>query len=309
MDAKLHTKYRPQRFEDVIGQDAMIKALRDHVAKNKSQVFLFHGPSGTGKTTLARICAKKFGCVSTDIIEEDAATNTGVENIRLLKEKLTYVPLTGGNKRAVILDEAHMLSRSAWNSLLKALEDTPRHVVWFLCTTEVGKVPTTIKTRCFVGALKSVSFDDLKLLVADVAKKEKIKLPKGVADVIVGESNGSPRQALVNLGMCSSASDVNEASNILSSAIATKGTIDLCQLLLSSNASWRKAVDIVSVMEEEPESVRIVVCNYMSSVLMKSKNKTEVNKVLAILDAFRGPYNMSEKKAPLLLSLGEILMQ
>lgn len=309
MDEKLHTKYRPKTFDEVIGQETLVKALQRAIAKKGNQVFLFHGPSGTGKTTLARICADMFGCAKADIIEEDAATNTGVDNIRNLKEKLTYVPLTGGNKRAVILDEAHMLSSSAWNSLLKALEDTPRHVVWFLCTTELGKVPKTIQTRCFLGALKSVSFDDLRLLVKDVAKKEKIKLSNEILEVIVGESDGSPRRALVNLGVCSSASSVKEAAELLATAIGSPGSIELCRLLVSPKASWQKAMEIVSKMEENSESVRIVVCNYMSSVLMKTKSKNEAKRLLALLEAFRGPYNLSEKKAPLLLSLGEFFLQ
>ena len=308
MDEKLHTKYRPKDFKDVVGQDAVIKSLRKTISDKKAQVFLFHGPSGCGKTTLARICAKKFGCASSDLIEVDAATNTGVDNVRLLQEKLTYVPLSGGGKRAIILDEAHMLSNSAWNSLLKVLEDTPRHVVWFLCTTEFGKVPKTVKTRSFVYGLKSVSFDDLKSLVDKVSKEEGFRLPKGVAELVVGEADGSPRQALVNLGLCSTVSDMQEASTLLSTAIGSAETIDLCRLLVSKSCTWQKAMTIVLKLEDNPESVRIVVCNYVSAVLMKSKNKGEAQRLLAILEAFRGPYNMSEKKAPLLLSLGELLM-
>lgn len=307
MDEKLHTKYRPETFDEVVGQDAVVASLQTAIKKNKSQVFLFHGPSGCGKTTLARIAANEFGCDPADIIEVDAATNTGIEHVRALQERLTYVPLSGGSKRGVILDEAHMLSKSAWNSLLKVLEDTPRHVVWFLCTTELGKVPKTVLTRCFTYQLKSVSQELLKDLVRLIAREEKLKIPKSVITLIVEEAGGSPRQALVNLAKCSTANDVDEAHALLESAIGSAQVIDLCRALVKG-CSFATALKLVGQIEDNPESVRIVVMNYVAAVLVKTTKKSEAHNLIAILDAFRTPYNLSEKKAPLLLSLGELLL-
>ena len=287
--------------------DSVIKSLEKTIKNNKAQVFLFHGPSGCGKTTIARIAANEFGCDPADIIEVDAATNTGVENVRALQERLMYVPLSGGSKRAVILDEAHMLSRSAWNSLLKVLEDTPRHVVWFLCTTEFGKVPRTVVTRCTAYQLKSVPAELLKDLMRRVAREEKLKIPKAVISIIAEEAEGSPRQALVNLAKCSTARDVDEAKTLLESAIGSAQAIDLCRALVKG-CSFATALKLVSQMEENPESVRIVVLNYVAAVLLKTTKKSEAQHLAAILDAFKTPYNLSEKKAPLLLSLAELLL-
>lgn len=308
MEHKLHIKYRPTSFDDVVGQDVVIKNLRAAIKKKLSQVFLFHGPSGCGKTTLARISAAEFGCSESDLIEVDAATHTGIEHVRLLQEKLSYAPMLGGNSRAVILDEAHMLSKSAWNSLLKMLEDTPKHVVWFLCTTEPARVPKTITTRNFVYQLRSVQSSKLKKLVTTIARKEKIKLKSNIIDMIVEEAQGSPRQALVNLGKCSTAENEDDAAILLSSAIGSPQVIELCRLLVGKSCSWQKAVKIVNQLDDNPESVRIVVCNYVAAVALKSNSRSEVGRLLAILDAFRNPYNQSEKKAPLLLSLGELLL-
>src|SRR5882762_2091814 len=115
----LHTKYRPIVFDDVIGQDVAVKALRGALKSNASQTYLLHGPSGTGKTTLARIAATEVGARDKDIIEIDAATYTGIDDMRVVTSGLMYRPL-GGNTKAIIIDEAHALSRQSWQSMLKA---------------------------------------------------------------------------------------------------------------------------------------------------------------------------------------------
>lgn len=307
--ASLHVKHRPGSFEDIVGHAAVLKSIRGVLSRKSSQAFLFHGPAGTGKTTLARIVAGEVGCEPTYVLEVDAATNTGVDNVREIQEKLRYLPLGGKGNRAIILDEAHMLSKSAWNSLLKVIEEPPAHVFWFLCTTEVDKVPATIKSRCSAIGLSALTHDQIRVIVKRVAKAERMRVHDDVLEVIVSESRGSPRQALVNLDLCADAETRKQASEILKSAIASDATLTLCRFLVSGG-SWAKAMDIVADLKDEnPESVRIVVCNYVAAVLKKTKSAKDAGPLLAILDAFEGTFNQSEKQAPLLLALGRILLQ
>jgi len=309
MTQSLPVKYRPASFEEVVGHKVILKSIESVIKRKSSRTFLFHGPSGTGKTTLARIIAAEVGCLPEYILEVDAATNTGVENIRDIQETLRYLPM-GNSKKAIILDEAHMLTKSAWNSLLKVTENPPPHVYWFLCTTELDKVPATIKTRCSAFGLSLLSSDQLKIVVKRVIKAEKMKVSDDVLEVIISEARGSPRQAIVNLDLCAESETKKQAAEILKSAIASDATIELCRFLVGSGGSWAKAMEIVSRLKEEnPESVRIIMCNYVAAVLKGAKSDKDAARLLAILEAFEGYYNPSEKMAPLLLSLGRVLLQ
>ncbi len=128
----LHLKYRPKDFDEVVGQDAVVKSLQQAVKNNAGHTFLFTGLSGVGKTTLARITAATVGCVSSNLIEIDAATHTGVDDMRDVTFSLKYKPIGVGSVKVIIVDECHMLSKSAWNSLLKVLEEPPAWVYWML---------------------------------------------------------------------------------------------------------------------------------------------------------------------------------
>ena len=307
MTKSLHVKYRPDNFDDVVGQDAVVNALARVLERGSSQSFLFAGPSGTGKTTLARISAHEAGCEDKDIMEIDAATHTGVDAMRAIQDAIRYKPFGKSEHRAVIIDECHRLSGQAWDSLLKALEEPPEHVVWFLCTTNMGKVPVTVKTRCATFTLKLVADRDLVDLIEAVALPEKIKLVESVRDMIVKEALGSPRQALVNLELCRGVKDRKEAADLLRSVMQTDAVIELCRFL-QTRGSWSKVSSILAKLaEESPEGVRIVVCNYYGSVLKNAKSDREVCAALPILEAFATPYNQSEGMAPLFLSVGRVL--
>jgi DNA polymerase-3 subunit gamma/tau len=138
-DLNLITKYRPRTLADVIGQDNVVRSLQSIGKKKDTQVFLFSGPSGCGKTTLSRILAKMYGVEDNSVLEIDAASRTGVDDMRQLQEIVQYRPFGDSGKRAIILDECHRLSKNAWDSLLKVLEDPPAHIVWCFCTTELIK--------------------------------------------------------------------------------------------------------------------------------------------------------------------------
>ena len=241
-------------------------------------------------------------------MEVDAATYTGVDQMRRIQESLQYKPIgSDSSSRAVVLDECHALSKSAWQSLLKVVEEPPAHAYFFFCTTELSKVPSTIKTRCTSFTLKSVSELDLKKLVDRVCKKEEIKLDDAIRDVIVRESLGSPRQVLVNLTLCRDATSRQEASSILKTAQESDTVLNLCRFL-AKGGSWSRAMEFVNALDDEnPESVRIVITNYMASAAKRSKSEKEAVYFLNVLDAFSQPYNQSDKLGPLVLSIGKVL--
>ncbi|MCI0551430.1 MAG: AAA family ATPase, partial [Anaerolineae bacterium] len=228
MTDALYDRYRPRTFDDVIGQVPTVRSLQKLV-KGGSHAFLFTGPSGCGKTTLSRICARELG--SPNPREIDASTFTGIDAMRQVQQDMQFKPFGNEKARAVIIDEAHGLSKQAWNSLLKSIEEPPQHLYWFLCTTEPAKVPKTIVTRCTSFHLSELSREDLDALLIHVCKSEKYKLAEGVATLCVREADGSARQLLVNLAKCYGAKDRVEAAALLRSVQDSDATIELCRYI------------------------------------------------------------------------------
>jgi DNA polymerase-3 subunit gamma/tau len=303
----LITKYRPKSLADVIGQDAVVRSLQITAKKKDTQVFLFSGPSGVGKTTLSRILAKLYGVEDSSVLEIDAASRTGVDDMRQLQEILQYRPFGDSGKRALILDECHALSKQAFDSLLKSLEDPPPHVVWFFCTTNPAKIPATLKTRCTKFELKAVADKDLGSLYDFVCEEEKIDLPGDVGDLLIREAKGSPRQLLSNIVVARTARNKKEAAELLSSAVQTDSTLDLCQFIVNGGGSWAKCMGILNKIDDNPESVRILVVNYLGVCLKNAKSDDAAVGLISKLDSFSQPYNGTEGIAPLLLSIGRAL--
>lgn len=307
----LHLKYRPQTFDEVVGQDAVVRSLRRVVKDRSARTFLFTGPSGTGKTTLARICAKEMGCAPSDIEEVDAATNTGVDDMRAVTSNLMYMPMGGGSK-AIILDEAHRLSKQAWESLLKVLEEPPAFSVWFLCTTEPTKVPKTIVTRCFPAELKPVSSQVIEDLLTEVAGEENLyDGPQGeqVIRLCARQAEGSPRQALVYLAACAGAKTVQEAKTLLRTAEESSEVIDLARQLLKGT-KWGDVQETLSKLTEtSAESIRQVIRAYMSKVVLGAKSDDEAARGVEILDVFSESFASDNSLAPVIVACGRLLLQ
>lgn len=192
----LYRKYRPAKFADVLGQDAIVTLL-DRAAKEKniSHAYLFSGARGTGKTTLARIFAAAIGTVPADLYEIDAASNRGIDDIRELREAVKTLPFASPYK-VYLIDEAHMLTKEAWNALLKTLEEPPGHVVFMFATTEREKILDTILSRCQQFTLKQPTIDMLKRYAADIAKREGVALDGASAELIAAFGDGSFRDTL-----------------------------------------------------------------------------------------------------------------
>ena len=196
MSEALYRKYRPKKFGDVIGQDHVIKILEAESKSGEiSHAYLFAGTRGTGKTSVARIFASEIGTSKNDIYEIDAASNTSVEDIRSLNESVFTLPFESKYK-VYILDEVHMLSKSASNALLKTLEEPPAHVVFILATTETHKIPETVLSRCEVYTFKKPSQEVLKKVVTSVAKKEGYAVDDASAELVALLGDGSFRDTL-----------------------------------------------------------------------------------------------------------------
>lgn len=216
----LYRKYRPATFDDVLGQPETVALLeREIKEKTISHAYLFSGGRGTGKTTVARIFASTIGCNPADLYEMDAASNRGIDDIRALREAVRTMPFESPYK-VYIIDEAHALTKDAWNALLKTLEEPPAHVIFIFATTDKDKVPDTIISRCQSFTFRNPTLDELKEFVLDIAKKEKVTLDSPSADIIALFGDGSYRDTLsvlekVLVGAKNTPLDVDTVSRIV----------------------------------------------------------------------------------------------
>ncbi len=191
----LYRKYRPENFDEVIGQDHIVKAISGSIKTGKvAHAYLLCGPRGTGKTTIARIIASELGTSQNDIYELDAASNRGIDDVRSIRESVGTMPFDSKYK-IYILDEVHMFTKDAWNALLKTIEEPPKHVIFILATTEIEKVPDTIVSRCQSFTFKKPTDSILITAITNVAKKEGYTLEEGGASLIALLADGAFRDA------------------------------------------------------------------------------------------------------------------
>ncbi|MBL8158805.1 DNA polymerase III subunit gamma/tau [bacterium] len=191
----LYRAYRPASFSEVRGQEQVTETLKAAIKNKKiGHAYLFHGGRGTGKTSVARILAKELGVSNKDLYEIDAASNTGVDNIRELREGVNVVPFESPYK-FYIIDEAHMLSKAAFNAFLKTLEEPPAHAIFVLATTEREKIPDTIQSRCEIYTFKQPSRETLSEIITDTAKKEGYSMERGAPELVAMLADGSFRDA------------------------------------------------------------------------------------------------------------------
>lgn len=189
----LYRKYRPQVFSEVLGQEHIVKVLQGSISNDRiGHAYLFSGPRGTGKTTMARIFANALECDPTDIIEIDAASNRGIDDIRQLRDGVHSLPFNSRYKMYII-DEVHMLTKEAFNALLKTLEEPPAHVVFVLATTELHKVLPTVISRCQSFRFKSPNRTILKEMISAIAKQEGLSIEPSALEIIAMLGNGSFR--------------------------------------------------------------------------------------------------------------------
>lgn len=192
----LYRKYRPSNFAEVIGQDQVTSVLSSAIKQgNIVHAYLFSGPRGTGKTSVARIFAKALGTSDNDLIEIDGASNRGIDEIRALRDAVRTLPFESKYK-VYIIDEVHMLTKDAFNALLKTLEEPPAHVIFILATTEQHKVIETIVSRCQTYTFKKPTIEILKKVAKDIAKSEGFSITDDVADLLAFMGDGSFRDTI-----------------------------------------------------------------------------------------------------------------
>ncbi|MDP2639024.1 MAG: DNA polymerase III subunit gamma/tau, partial [Candidatus Azambacteria bacterium] len=191
----LYRKYRPQTWEEVIGQEHVVRTLTNAIKLGRvSHAYLFSGSRGTGKTTIARLLAKYVGCSDLDLIEIDAASNRGIEEIRELREGIKFAP-TAGKYKVFIIDEAHQLTDPAFNALLKTLEEPPAHAIFVLATTAVHKIPATILSRVQQFAFRKLTVAEIIKKLKIISEVEKISVDDNAIRLIASYAGGSYRDA------------------------------------------------------------------------------------------------------------------
>jgi len=279
-----HLKYRPNTFDEVIGNAELIATLKG-VLRNPGDCphsFLFHGPTGCGKTTLGRIVANALGAVGGDLREVDSADFRGIDTVRDIRKQSQYRPLEG-NCRVWILDECHKMSNDAQNALLKALEDTPSHVYFILCTTDPQKLISTIRGRCAQFQVRPLSDTDMMKLLRRVVKGEGASLSKKIYERIIEDAQGHPRNALQVLAQVLVVDEEARLVVAQRSAENESQTIELCRALLANGPSWAKIASILNDLKEQhldPEGIRRAVIGYCQAVLLKSSRNDAAARVL-----------------------------
>lgn len=249
MSVALYRKYRPQTFAAVRDQDHIVTVLEGAIRKGEiPHAILFSGSRGTGKTTLARIFAKAIGTSDLDLYEIDAASNRGIDDIRELKEAVHTLPYESPQK-VYIIDEVHMLTKEAFNALLKTLEEPPEHVVFILATTEEEKLLDTILSRCQVFRMRAPSRAVLAEIVTDIATQEGFKLSSDAADLIAVAADGSFRDALgVTQKVILASGDKIGSADEVASIIGAPKTATMLQLIEALQFKDRvSALDAVGV--------------------------------------------------------------
>ncbi|MDY5972941.1 MAG: DNA polymerase III subunit gamma/tau, partial [Butyricicoccus sp.] len=252
----LYRKWRPLRFADVIGQQHITDTLRAQMQSGRlSHAYLFTGTRGTGKTTCAKILARAVNCEHPvngdpcnecpacrgildgsviDVVEIDAASNNGVDNVREIRDEVRYAPASV-QKKVFIIDEVHMLSTGAFNALLKTLEEPPEHVMFILATTEIHKVPATILSRCQRFDFRRITPEDIAARLTEIAAAEQIELTPGGAKLIARLADGAMRDALSMLDRTAGCSVVDE--DAVSKSLGILGATDAAALMQSIKSS------------------------------------------------------------------------
>ena len=261
MSEALYRKWRPKLWDEVVGQDHIVQTIRNAIKSDRiGHAYLFSGPRGTGKTTTARLLAKAANCLNSDLnkrpcnecdhcksvntnrfmdlIEIDAASNTSVDDVRDLREKINFSP-TQGRFKVYIIDEVHMLSTAAFNALLKTLEEPPAHAIFILATTEVHKIPATVLSRCQRHEFRRIPVNTIVALLKGMVKNEKIKIDEETLLLIARQSTGAMRDAISLLDQLASTGEaitLHRAQEVLGTA-TNQSVVELTAAILSKNAS------------------------------------------------------------------------
>ncbi len=320
MSKALYNKYRSQDFDSLIGQDHITNILKNSIIKDRiANAYLFVGSRGTGKTSTARIMAKALNCTEikadgnpcdkcsncngvtignfVDLIEIDAASNRGIDQIRELKERIEFAPAEGRFK-IYIIDEVHMLTKEAFNALLKTLEEPPKHIVFILATTDVHKLPPTILSRCQRYDFKLGNEKQVEKVLLAIVEKESIKIDENALKILVDNAKGSYRDALSLLDVVMNAQSTSENNKHISeievqTALGIpdfKVVNSLFECLMNNDSSM--IFDILLQIEQGNININQLVfnlVNLLNSKLVenvKAKDANSINKIISLIELF-----------------------
>jgi DNA polymerase III subunit gamma/tau len=287
----LYNKYRPQTFGDVVGNENTVNSLKGLFEKNKiPHAFLMTGPTGCGKTTLARIIARELGAGKDNYVEINTADFRGIDMVRDLRRQAQYKPM-GGSTKVWLLDECHKLSNDAQNGLLKLLEDAPSHAYYIFATTNPEKLLKTLKGRCSQFSVDLLGEKDMFRLLRKVVKSEGENMAKAVYEQITKSSQGHVRNALQILEQVLHVEEDKRLEMAKKAEQTENESIELCRMLLVKE-SWKKIANVLQSLKkqnEDAEGIRRHVLGYAQSVLLKSDNA----QAAVVIEAFWEPtYNV-----------------
>ncbi|PKN87802.1 MAG: DNA polymerase III subunit gamma/tau [Chloroflexi bacterium HGW-Chloroflexi-8] len=322
MSEALYRKWRPKLWDEVVGQDHIVQTIRNAIRSDRiGHAYLFSGPRGTGKTTTARLLAKAANCLEKDsnkrpcnkcehcesvnnnrfmdLIEIDAASNTSVDDIRDLREKIGFSP-SQGQYKVYIIDEVHMLSTAAFNALLKTLEEPPAHAIFILATTEVHKIPATVLSRCQRHEFRRIPVNTIVSLLKGIVKKEKIKIDDETLTLIARQSTGALRDAISLLDQLASTGEVitlDRAQEVLGTA-TNQSVIELVGAILVKDAAagmscLHQALDSGS----DPRQFARQIVEYLRGLMLLQMEKGDLidvtNEIRLVMSKHAGQFDLS----------------
>jgi len=316
----LYRKYRPSKFSEIIGQDHIKRLLKNALEKRKiNHAYIFAGPRGTGKTTTARILAKSLNCESNqfgepcnecssckaidssshlDVIELDAASNRGIDEIRRIRDGVNFTPVMGKYK-VYIIDEVHMLTREAFNALLKTLEEPPEHVVFILATTNPEKIPPTIISRCHVLEFRNISKDEMMIRLKEISKVEGYDVSDDALEKIIKKASGGMRDALSILeqvvrysGGEITGETVDEALGLVSDEVVSKF---LKSILMGDLPEFEKILDTVYLERGDFDT-------FLSQVVEKAIESKDTREIKIASEIYKIQKELRNAEEKLLIS-------
>jgi DNA polymerase-3 subunit gamma/tau len=309
MNESIITKYRPKQFSEVWGHENACRALERVLASpNRPHTYLITGPSGIGKTTLARLISLTLDAA---IEEPDAATHSGVDDMRTVVEDSAFFALGGSGNKVYIINECHALSHNAWRALLKLAEEPPDHFYLVLCTTEPGKVPAPFTNqRAYHIPLNPLPFNLIEEYIYKIAEIEQWTLNHDVANAIATAADGAPRRALMVLLRCHDAVHPREVGSVAATLDDdTNPLIRLCQVLSRGKPSWDAIKPLLASIEDtQYDTALSTMGRYFIGVIMRSTDFRATSHIAEYLAAITFPTETYDKKVQFFAAMMRIIL-